>query len=157
MGKRQAGATTSDLSTDGLRQLAERVVAMAKLAPEDPYCGLLDPAERAASFPDLDTYDDARPDADVLEAMALAAESARKLSERNLQSVQESLAAVEKRVRAGDASKLDANIARAELAEQRRLENDAKTQLEKLGRYLNLDGYALSFGDVEGFFSQTLN
>ncbi len=58
----------------------------------------------------------------------LAGESARKLAERNLQSVQESLAAVEKRVRAGDASKLDANIARAELAEQRRLENDAKTQ-----------------------------
>ncbi len=58
----------------------------------------------------------------------LAAESARHLSQRNLQSTQESLAAVGKRVRAGDASTLDENIARAELAEQRRLENDAKTQ-----------------------------
>lgn len=58
----------------------------------------------------------------------LGAENARKLAERNLQSVQESLGAVEKRVRAGDASNLDMNIARAELAEQRRLENDAKTQ-----------------------------
>ena len=35
---------------------------------------------------------------------------------------------MEKRVRAGDASKLDLSIARAELADQRRLDNDAKTQ-----------------------------
>ena len=76
IGKRQAGATTSDLSADGLKQLAERVVAMAKLAPEDPFCGLLDPAERATSFPELDTHDDARPDADALEVLAQEAEKA---------------------------------------------------------------------------------
>jgi cobalt-zinc-cadmium efflux system outer membrane protein len=58
----------------------------------------------------------------------LAAERARELAENGLQSTQASLAAVEKRLRAGDASKLDASIARAELAEQRRLDNDAKTQ-----------------------------
>jgi PmbA protein len=76
LGKRQAGATSSDLSPDGLKALAERVVAMARLAPEDPWCGLLDPAERATSFPDLDTHDEARPDADALEALALDAERA---------------------------------------------------------------------------------
>lgn len=58
----------------------------------------------------------------------LAAERARDLAEANLRSVEESLAAVEKRARAGDASKLDLGIARAELAEQKRLHNDAKTQ-----------------------------
>lgn len=58
----------------------------------------------------------------------LAAERARELAELNLQSAQASLAAVEKRARAGDASKLDVSIAHAELAEQRRMENDAKTQ-----------------------------
>ncbi|MCC7082541.1 MAG: TolC family protein [Burkholderiales bacterium] len=58
----------------------------------------------------------------------LAAEQALELATRNLESVQENLAVVEKRSRAGDASKLDASIARAELAEQRRLHNDAKTQ-----------------------------
>lgn len=58
----------------------------------------------------------------------LAAEQALELAARNLESVQESLSAVEKRSRAGDASKLDASIARAELSEQRRLHNDAKTQ-----------------------------
>ena len=58
----------------------------------------------------------------------LAAERTRELAESSLQATQASLAAVEKRARAGDASKLDVSIARAELAEQRRLDNDAKTQ-----------------------------
>ena len=57
----------------------------------------------------------------------LAAERARELAGNSLQSAQASLAAVEKRVRAGDASKLDLSIARAELADQRRMDNDAKT------------------------------
>lgn len=57
----------------------------------------------------------------------VAAEQAQTLGQTSLTAVQENLAAVDKRVRAGDASKLDANLARAELAEQRRLANDAKT------------------------------
>lgn len=56
-----------------------------------------------------------------------AAERASELAENSFQSTQDSLAAVEKRVHAGDASKLDLSIARAEQAEQRRLDNDAKT------------------------------
>ena len=59
---------------------------------------------------------------------SVVAERARELAANNLQSTRESLTVVEKRFRAGDASKLDASIARAELAEQRRLDNDAKTQ-----------------------------
>jgi len=58
----------------------------------------------------------------------LAAERGRALAASSLQSAQASLDAVEKRSRAGDASKLDLSIARAELAEQRRMDNDAKTQ-----------------------------
>ncbi|KVW95632.1 TolC family protein [Thiobacillus denitrificans] len=58
----------------------------------------------------------------------LHAENAHTLAGQNMQATQESLAAVDKRVRAGDASKLDLNLARAELTDQRRLENDAKTQ-----------------------------
>lgn len=58
----------------------------------------------------------------------LAAERARELTGSGLQAAQASLAAVEKRVRAGDASKLDLSIAGAELAEQKRMYNDAKTQ-----------------------------
>ena len=43
VGRRQASASTNDVRAD-VAQLAERAVAMAKLAPEDPYAGLADPA-----------------------------------------------------------------------------------------------------------------
>ena len=58
----------------------------------------------------------------------LAAERGRELAAANLQSVGENLAAVDKRSRAGDASKLDLNLASAELAEQRRMDSDARSQ-----------------------------
>ena len=44
IGKRQAAASSTDLSAKGLKDLAERTVAMAKAAPEDKFCGLLDAA-----------------------------------------------------------------------------------------------------------------
>src|SRR5579871_3549523 len=75
VGRRQATVSGSDISADGRAKLVERVVAMAKLAPEDPYAGLA-PRERLASgpFADLDLYDPAEPDPVRLEERALAAE-----------------------------------------------------------------------------------
>lgn len=58
----------------------------------------------------------------------LAAERGYELAGANRQAAQENLTVVEKRLRAGDASKLDVSLAHAELAEQQRVENDAKTQ-----------------------------
>ena len=58
----------------------------------------------------------------------IAAERGRELAAANRQSAQENLAVVEKRSRAGDASKLDMSLAQADLAEQNRMDNDAKTQ-----------------------------
>lgn len=58
----------------------------------------------------------------------LAAELGRELAATNLQSGQEALVAVDKRMRAGDASKLDLSITRAELAEHRRMDSDTKAQ-----------------------------
>lgn len=58
----------------------------------------------------------------------LAAERGRELAASNRQAAQENLSAVDKRLRAGDAAKLDVSLAQAELAEQQRAENDAKTQ-----------------------------
>jgi len=57
LGKRQATVSSSDLSDISLEKLAERAVAMAKLAPEDPYCGLADPDRLAKNEQDLDVYD----------------------------------------------------------------------------------------------------
>ena len=60
----------------------------------------------------------------------LAAERGRALAQDNLRWARDSLAAVEKRVRAGDASNLELSLARAELADQQRLDSEARTQAE---------------------------
>ena len=77
VGRRQAAVSGSDVSADGRAKLIERVVEMAKLAPEDPYAGLA-PEDRLARgpLPDLDLFDASEPDAETLEAQALAAEDA---------------------------------------------------------------------------------
>src|SRR6185312_16402150 len=54
VGQRQAVVSTNDPRPDGLDTLAERAVAMARLAPEDPYAGLADKAALAQNFADLD-------------------------------------------------------------------------------------------------------
>jgi PmbA protein len=76
VGKRQAVVSTNDLTADGMRGLAERAVAMARVAPEDPYAGLADPALLAKVIPDLDLSDPALPSVADLETMARAAEDA---------------------------------------------------------------------------------
>lgn len=57
IGARQASVSSSDLSDLSLDKLAERAVAMARLAPEDPYCGLADPNLLESSPPNLDLFD----------------------------------------------------------------------------------------------------
>jgi PmbA protein len=76
VGHRQAVVSTNDLRSDGLGALAERAVAMARLAPEDPFAGLADKAALAHSFADLDLLDPDMPTVDVLEGRAKAAEAA---------------------------------------------------------------------------------
>jgi PmbA protein len=77
LGKRQAAASSTDLSARGLEALAERVVAMARAAPEDPYCGLLEARFRAKGpAPDLEQSDSARPSPEQLLELARACEAA---------------------------------------------------------------------------------
>lgn len=77
IGKRQASVSTNDLSSAALTDLADRAVAMAKEAPEDPWCGLADPKDLAEGpYPDLDLYDGVEPTADEMKARALACEEA---------------------------------------------------------------------------------
>ncbi|VAW00575.1 TldE protein, part of TldE/TldD proteolytic complex [hydrothermal vent metagenome] len=76
IGHRQACVSTSDLSTSGLAKMAERAVAMAALAPEDPYCGLASPEQVQTATLDLQLCDPASPDLAQLTERALAAEAA---------------------------------------------------------------------------------
>ena len=79
IGRRQACVSSSDPSPGALTELAERAVAMAKAAPEDPWAGLAE-ADRLAdptSLPDLDILDPAAPaNPTALQETALAAEAA---------------------------------------------------------------------------------
>jgi len=76
IGKKQAVVSSSDLSERTLDELVERAVSMAKAAPEDPYCGIAEPDQLAASIPDLSLADTAEPDAEQLQAWAAEAEDA---------------------------------------------------------------------------------
>ncbi|MBS0409384.1 MAG: TldD/PmbA family protein [Proteobacteria bacterium] len=77
IGQRQASVSGSDISADGRAKLVERVVAMARLAPEDPYAGLAPVDRLARGAPvDLNVYDPTELGPEALEALALAAENA---------------------------------------------------------------------------------
>jgi PmbA protein len=76
VGRRQAVVSTNDIKGESVATLAERAVAMARVAPEDKFAGLADPAELARRFPDLDLVDERLPDAAALEAAARRAEQA---------------------------------------------------------------------------------
>ncbi len=78
IGRRQACVSGSDLAPAALQRLAERAVAMAKLAPEDPYCGLA-PAERLSDRTDADGLELSDPTQltpEQLKARALEVEAA---------------------------------------------------------------------------------
>lgn len=79
IGQRQANVSASDTRAETLRMMADRAVAMAREAPEDPYIGLA-PAEMLARDWDLaalELYDSTpEPDPSALQADAEAAEAA---------------------------------------------------------------------------------
>ena len=76
VGRRQAVVSTNDLSGQGADAIAERVVAMARAAPEDRFAGLADEKSLARDLPDLDLLDAALPTVRDLEELARTAERA---------------------------------------------------------------------------------
>ncbi|MCF8470328.1 MAG: TldD/PmbA family protein, partial [Parvibaculum sp.] len=61
IGKRQASVSSTDISEAALAPMIERAVAMARVAPEDRYCGLAEAALLARDWPDLDIDDTSVP------------------------------------------------------------------------------------------------
>ena len=79
LGTRAAVVSISDTSDAALTEMAERAVAMAREAPEDPSLGLADPGDLATDrdTSKLDLYDPAdEPDPATLQAMAAETEAA---------------------------------------------------------------------------------
>ncbi|OBY26389.1 TldD/PmbA family protein [Leisingera sp. JC1] len=79
VGKRQALVSSSDMRPETIAAMAERAVAMAKEAPEDPYAGLADPSQLAKDWnlAALELEDPSgEPEPAALQEDALAAETA---------------------------------------------------------------------------------
>jgi len=76
IGPRQAIVSSSDASESAIDELVDRAVSMARVVPEDPYCGLADADQLATDFPDLDGCDEQEPDAETLSERAAEAEDA---------------------------------------------------------------------------------
>jgi PmbA protein len=74
VGRRSASVSANVVADPA--ELAERAVAMARVAPEDPYTGLADADRLARAFPDLDVLDATIPSAAEMTAMALEVEDA---------------------------------------------------------------------------------
>ncbi|MCP5073444.1 MAG: TldD/PmbA family protein [Rhodobacteraceae bacterium] len=78
VGQRQACVSVSDSSAATIRQMAERCVSMARVAPDDPTCGLAEPDQLATDWnvAVLELCDPgSRPTPKELENLALAAEA----------------------------------------------------------------------------------
>ncbi len=75
VGRRSAVVSTNDIASE-VAPLAERAVAMAKVAPEDKFAGLADAAALARAMPELDLLDPDLATVSVLEDRALRAEAA---------------------------------------------------------------------------------
>ncbi|MBO0712339.1 MAG: TldD/PmbA family protein, partial [Acetobacteraceae bacterium] len=76
IGRQQAIVSSTDRSPAALSDLVGRAVAMARAVPEDPFCGIADPAEIARDWPSLDMLDPEEPAPEVLIERARAAEEA---------------------------------------------------------------------------------
>jgi PmbA protein len=76
VGQRVAFVSSTDLTKGALKELPERAVAMARLAPEDKFAGLAPKELLARDFPKLDIEDADEPSAETLIARAKDAEAA---------------------------------------------------------------------------------
>jgi len=76
VGHQQAMVSTTDHSPANLKDFIERAVAMARAVPEDPFCGIAEPAQLATHYPELEHSDPFEPSAETLLDWARTAEDA---------------------------------------------------------------------------------
>lgn len=76
-GQRQAIVSTSDLSPSSLAELVERAISMARVVPEDRYCGLAAPDQLIGGHANgIDIYEEGEPAIEALLERAAEAEDA---------------------------------------------------------------------------------
>ena len=76
VGRQQAIVSSTDFDKETLKDVVARVVAMAKVAPEDPYCGIAPPNQLVSDPPTLEICDTEEPSDERLIETARKAEDA---------------------------------------------------------------------------------
>ncbi|MCK5041507.1 MAG: TldD/PmbA family protein, partial [Sphingomonadales bacterium] len=77
IGKKQACVSSSSMDNASLDTMVDRAISMAKVAPDDPYCGLADTQDTSPQNSDtLDLYDNKSLMAEELEQLARDVEAA---------------------------------------------------------------------------------
>lgn len=76
VGHSAAQIAGSVLTKEALQRLVDRAIAMAKLAPPDPFAGIADADQLVKQVPDLDLVSSTELDMEALKALALRAENA---------------------------------------------------------------------------------
>ena len=76
VGRQQAIVSSTDFEQETLKDVASRAVEMAKVAPEDPYCGIAYPDQLVIDPPTLEICDTAEPNNETLIDAARTAEDA---------------------------------------------------------------------------------
>ena len=76
IGRRQAIVSGNDRRPEAVSELVERAVAMARVAPEDAFCGIANSEQVTHQVPDLDICDWREPETATLVDRARAAEEA---------------------------------------------------------------------------------
>lgn len=80
IGKKQAMVSSTDFDPSTLDEVVERCVAMAKAAPEDPYCGLADRDQVMTDPPLIDICDYSEPSNDaMIDAAKMSEDAARSI------------------------------------------------------------------------------
>lgn len=74
IGNKQAIVSTTDRRPATLRELVDRAVAMARVAPDDEYCGIATSEQIAKTWPQLQSADTEQPSVETLIAIAREAE-----------------------------------------------------------------------------------
>ncbi len=74
--QQQSIVSTTDINPATLKELVDRVISMAKVAPKDPFAGVADPSDIAKDFPTIDLFDPIEPSTEILGDRAAAAEEA---------------------------------------------------------------------------------
>lgn len=76
VGQRQAVVSSTDLSSEAMDSLVEKALAIAKVAPEDPYAGIADPSQIARNWPEIERCDPKEVSTETLVDWAKRAEEA---------------------------------------------------------------------------------